>query len=86
MAREISLLVEYERHSDGCYFIRCESLLGFRLAVPDIDALQRDLNTVVSDFLLHNMGFEVESIRWVPSPEDVKRHLVRPSPEGSVIM
>jgi hypothetical protein len=34
--------------------------------------------------LLHNLGFEVESIRWVPSPDDVKRKLSRPALDGIV--
>jgi len=84
MVRELSIVLHYEKHSDGRYRIRSESLPGFRLEGPDIDALQRDLNPVVSDLLLHNMGFEVESLRWVPSPEDVKKHLQRPALDGIV--
>jgi hypothetical protein len=82
--QEMSIVLIYEKHPDGCYYIRSESLEGFRLEGPDIDALQRDLNPVVTDLLFHNMGFEVESIRWVPSPEEVKQHLNRPSYDGVV--
>jgi len=82
MVKEISILLQYEKHPDGCYYIRSEALPGFRLQGPDFDALLRDLDPVVSDLLLHNMGFEVESIRWVPTPDDVKHHLQNPSPNG----
>ncbi|HEY5046887.1 MAG TPA: hypothetical protein VII49_02570 [Rhizomicrobium sp.] len=84
MARELSIVLHYEKHANGRYRIRSESLAWLRLEGPDIDALQRDINPVVTDLLLHNMGFEVESIRWVPSPEDVKHHLRKPSPDGMV--
>lgn len=84
MTKEISIVLQYEKHPDGCYYIRSNSLPGFRLAGPDIDALQRDLNPVVTDLLLHNMGIEVESIRWVPSPDDVKQQLQKPSGDGVV--
>jgi hypothetical protein len=79
MVKEISIVVRYERHPDGCYYLRSDTLTGFRMEGPDIDALQRDLDPIVSDLLLHNHGFEVESIRWVPSPDEVKQHLERPS-------
>ncbi len=84
MLRELSIVMRYEKHPDGRYRIRTDSIPGFRLEGPDIDALQRDLNPVVSDLLLHNMGFEVEDIRWVPSPEEVKQHLQAPATIGIV--
>jgi hypothetical protein len=76
--------MHYEKHPDGRYRIRSESIPGFRLEGPDIDVLQRDLNPLVRDLLLHNMGFEVESVRWVPSPEEVKQHLQAPGKAGIV--
>jgi hypothetical protein len=84
MAEEMSIVLHYERDAHLRYKIRSESLPWLHLEGTDIDALQRDLNPVVSDLLRHNMGFEVESIRWVPSPEEVKRHLQQPSTEGTV--
>jgi predicted RNase H-like HicB family nuclease len=82
--REMSIVLNYEKHPDGCYYVRCDSIPGFHLEGPDIDAIQRDLNPVVSDLLLHNLGFEVEHIRWVPGPDEVKQHLQRPSTRGVV--
>jgi len=84
MVREVSIVLEYEKHGDGCYYIRSNSIPGFRLQGPDFDALHRDLNPVVTDLLRHNMGMDVESIRWVPSPEEVKQHLHRPADSGTV--
>jgi len=80
--QEMSIILNYEKHPDGCYCIHSEALPWLRMANPDIDALHRDLDPVVKDLLLHNMGFEVESIRWIPSPEDIKKHLQHPSGQG----
>ncbi len=82
--REMSIVLHYEKHPDGCYYIRSDALPWLRLSGPDIDAIHRDLNPVVSELLLRNLGFEVETLRWVPSPEDVKQHLQHPSPDGIV--
>lgn len=79
MGREISINIEYEKHADGRYYIRSFDLPGFRLAGTDLDALTRDLDAVVKDLLRLNMGFEVESLRWVPSVEDAKLHLSAPT-------
>lgn len=80
--KEVSIEIEYERHSDGRYYIRSRDLPGFRLAGTDIDALQRDLDPAVKDLLLYNMGFEVDRLRWVPTPEEAKRALRKPVGEG----
>lgn len=82
VTKEISIELRYEKHSDGRYYVRSFDLPGFRLAGPDLDALQADLDQVVTDLLLHNAGFVVEALRWVPSIEDVKLHLQKPGPEG----
>ncbi len=82
MVQEISIIVQYERLPDGCFVVKCDQITGFRLRGTNFEDLQRDLNPVVSDLLLHNHGFEVESIRWVPSPEDVRKHLEHPLPDG----
>jgi hypothetical protein len=68
----------------GAIVFEANQFPDFDWKVRNIDALQRDLNPVVSDLLLHNMGFEVESVRWVPSPEEVKQHLQRPATDGVV--
>jgi hypothetical protein len=75
---EIRVEIQYEMHADGRYYIRSTDIPGFHLAGADFDALQRDLDPVVKDLLLHNLGFEVESLRWVPSPDDVKQHFSKP--------
>jgi hypothetical protein len=80
--QEISVEVVYERHADGRYYVSSKEIPGFRMAGSDIDAIQADLNQVVSDLLQINAGFVVEEFRWVPSLEDVKKHLARPAPVG----
>jgi hypothetical protein len=80
--QEISIELIYERHGDGRYYVRSDDVPGFRMAGADLDAIQADLNEVVSDLLLHNSGFEVQELRWVPSLEELKRHLQKPGPEG----
>jgi hypothetical protein len=82
MVKEISIQLHYEKHSDGRYHIRSLEIPGFRMAGMDLDALQRDLDEVVKDLLLSNSGIAIESIRWVPSLEDVRTQLDHPRPEG----
>jgi hypothetical protein len=83
--QEMSIQLIYERHSDGRYYVRSDNLPGFRLAGTNLDALQADLDEVVKDLLLHNENFVVEGLRWVPGPEDIKRHLSKPGPEGKAV-
>lgn len=82
MVQELRLQLRFEKHPDGRYRIRSDEMPELRLEGPDFDALQRDIDPVVSDLLLHNLGFDVEDVRWVPSLEDVKHHLQTPSPNG----
>ena len=82
--QEISVELKYERHSDGRYYVTSEDIPGFRMAGFNIDAIQNDLNEVVSDLLRLNSNFLVEEVRWVPSLDDVKKHLVKPH-EGRVV-
>ena len=84
MAYQIPIDLLFERGSDGHYRVTSEDLPGFYMAGSDIDAIQGDLNEVVSDLLRHNCGFIVSEIRWLPSLSDVKRHLQKPDPEGKV--
>ena len=82
MSTEIAIELIYERHSDGRYFVHSDDVPGLRMAGTDINAIQADLNEVVSDLLRLNSGFVVTELRWVPSLEDVKRHLHQPPSEG----
>ena len=83
-AQEISIEVVFERHSDGRYYVSCADVPGFRMAGSDIDAIHGDLDEVISDLLRYNSDFLVEELRWVPSIDDVKRHLQSPPKEGKV--
>jgi hypothetical protein len=80
--QEISIELVYERHSDGRYYVTSTDVPGFRMAGTNIDVIQADLNEVVCDLLRHNSGFVVSELRWIPSLDDVKRHLQKPNPEG----
>lgn len=80
--REISLQLQYEKRG-GRFYINCPDLPGFRLAGADLDALQADLPTVIKDLLWHNLKIIADKLRWVPSLEDVAKHLKKPEPEGS---
>lgn len=82
--QEISIELVFEKSSDGRYCVSSDDVPGFYMAGYDIDAIHGDLNEVVSDLLRHNSGFVVSELRWVPSIEDVKRHLQRPNPHGKV--
>jgi hypothetical protein len=81
---EIPIDLIFERSSDGCYRVTSDDVPGFYMAGSDIDAIQGDLNDVVSDLLRQNCGFVVSAIRWMPSLSDVKQHLQKPHPEGKV--
>jgi hypothetical protein len=80
--QEIRVELNYERHSDGRYYVTSKDIPGFHMAGSDIDAIQADLNEVVKDLMRLNAHFEVEEFRWVPSLEEVKSHLHRPSGDG----
>ena len=84
-ATQLAVEVHYEKHSDGRFYIYSYDVPGLRLAGMDFDALQDDLDPVVKELLSRNMGIEVDTLRWVPTPEDVKRHLSRPDPQGAAI-
>jgi hypothetical protein len=84
MAQEISIDLIFERTADGRYHVSSEDVPGFQMAGSDIDAIQSDLNEVVSDLLRYNSGFIVSELRWVPNLEDVKRHLQKPNLQGRV--
>jgi len=80
--QEMSVQLQYEKHG-GRYHIKSLDIPGFRMAGTDWDALLADLDNVVKDLLFHNSNFVVESLRWVPGPDDVKKHLDKPQPEGT---
>jgi len=79
---ELMVEIIYEKRDGGRYFLRSQDIPGFRLEGADFEKIQADLTPVVIDLLEHNMGFSVESLRWIPSPEEVRLHLDRPQQEG----
>ena len=83
ITQDFRIVLSYEKHSNGRYYVHSQDIPGFRLVGPDLDALQRDLDSVVIDLFRENLDIEIESLKWVPSLEDVKRHLERPEPEGT---
>jgi hypothetical protein len=84
VAFEIPIDLIFERSSDGRYRVTSEDIPGFYMAGSDIDAIQGDLDEVVSDLLRHNCGFIVSQIKWMPTLNDVKQHPRKPHPEGRV--
>jgi predicted RNase H-like HicB family nuclease len=81
-AREFTLDLFFEKHTDGRYFIRCYDLPGFHMAGMDWDALRADLEPVIKDLLWHNSEIAVDTMRWVPTLSDIAHRLHHPSPEG----
>jgi hypothetical protein len=84
MDQEVVIELNFERGSDGRYEVKSTDIPGFFMAGYDIDAIRGDLNEVVSDLLRLNTGFVVSDIRWAPNLDDVKKHLVKPRPEGKI--
>ena len=68
---EFSIELLFDQRSDGRYFIHSPHVPGLRLAGPDLEALCADIEPAVKDLLRHNRDFAVESIRWVPSIDEV---------------
>jgi hypothetical protein len=64
------LNIFYEKHGDGRYYIRSLDVPGLHLAGTDFADLQKDLTTAVKALLHYNLGFTVESIKFVPCPDD----------------
>jgi hypothetical protein len=82
--REIAIDLIFERNAEGHYQVKSADVPGFYMAGDDIEAIHGDLNEVVSDLLRLNSGFIVSDIRWVPSIDDVKKHLEKPPLEGKI--
>lgn len=68
---EFSIELLFDQRSDGRYFIHSPHVPGLGLAGPDLEALCADIEPAVKDLLRHNRDFTVESIRWVPSIDEV---------------
>ena len=68
---EFSIELLFDQRSDGRYFVHSPHVPGLRLAGPDLEALCADIEPAVKDLLLHNRKLAVESIRWVPSIDEV---------------
>jgi hypothetical protein len=84
-SQKIRIELQFERHSDGRYFVTSDDVPGFRMAGTDIEAIQKDLDEVVKDLLRLNSNFVVEELTWVPSLDEAKRHLQSPSPDGRAV-
>jgi hypothetical protein len=68
---EFVVQVEFNKRVDGRYHIRSPNLPGLHLAGPDFDQIRVDLEPVVRDLLHYNLGMIVETIRWVPSIDEI---------------
>ena len=72
----------FDQRSNGRYFIHSPHVPGLRLAGPDLEALCADIEPAVKDLLQHNRKLAVESIRWVPSIDEVLKEFDRPAQIG----
>lgn len=79
---EFSIELLFDQRSDGRYFIHSPHVPGLRLAGPDLEALCADIEPAVKDLLQHNRKLAVESIRWVPSIDEVLKKFDRPAQIG----
>ena len=77
-ASEFSIQLLFDQMSDGRYFIHSPHVPGLRLAGFNLEALRADIEPAVKDLLFHNRNLHVESIRWVPSINEVLEELERP--------
>ena len=68
---EFVVQVQFDKRIDGRFHIRSPNLPGLHLAGPDFDQIQVDLEPVVKDLLHYNLGMIVETIRWVPSIDEI---------------
>ena len=81
MAGEFSIELLFDERADGRYLIHSPDVPGLRLAGPDLEALRADIEPVVKELLLQNSELAVESIRWVPSLDEVMKRFDRPAQE-----
>ena len=75
---EYSIQLFFDQKADGRYFIHSPHVPGLRLAGFDLEALRADIEPAIKDLLSHNRNLDVESIRWVPSIDEVLEELERP--------
>jgi len=79
---EFSIELLFDQRSNGRYFIHSPHVPGLRLAGPDLEALCADIEPAVKDLLQRNRKLAVESIRWVPSIDEVLKEFDRPAQIG----
>jgi hypothetical protein len=68
---EFSIEVLFDRRADGRYHIHSPNVPGLYLVGTDLHALNADVEPVVKDLLYSNRQMIVDTIRWVPSLDDV---------------
>ena len=70
-SREFAVRIEFRLDEDGRCHIGSPDLIGLHLAGHDIDALRRDLDTIIKDLVWHNLGRVIEHLRWIPNLDEI---------------
>lgn len=79
-AKEFAIELRFEKKRDGRFYVRSPNLTGLHLAGSDLEKIRADLEPIVKDLLFHNSDFVADTIRWVPSLEQVTHEMTRPLP------
>lgn len=83
---EFAIELYFDLRSDGRYYIHSPHVPGLRLAGSDLEALRDDIEPAVRDLLLHNRELQVDSIRWVPSLDEVMDQFGQPPEKSTYVV
>jgi len=76
---EFRIEIVFDKRDDGRFHIHSASVPGLHLAGIDLDALRADVEPVVKDLLWFNKKIIVDSVRWIPSLDDIVDKLKAPA-------
>jgi hypothetical protein len=80
---DIPLVLHFRRRSNGRYSVKSPDLPGLFLASDDIDALKRDIDTVIRDLFYFNKSVFVDDVHWHPSKDAAFEVVGKLAPETS---
>ena len=68
---EFAVRVLFRHDDEGRCYIESPDLIGLHLAGSDLDAMRRELDTIIKDLVWFNHDRVIDKIRWIPSLDEV---------------
>jgi hypothetical protein len=83
---EFRIEIFFDKRDDGRFHVHSPSVPGLYLAGADLDALRADVEPIVKDLLWFNKKIIVDSVRWVPSLDDIVNTLKAPAGKETFVV